>query len=43
MYLAGYLPNTIKVAPPLTVSRAEVDEGIGAFDAALDELDRLYL
>ena len=43
VYLAGYLPNTIKVAPPLTVSRAEVDKGMEAFDVALDELDRLYL
>ena len=43
VYLAGYLPNTIKVAPPLTLSREEVDTGIEAFDVALDELDRLYL
>lgn len=39
VFLGGFVPNTIKVAPPFTVSEAEIDTGLGAFDAALAELD----
>jgi taurine--2-oxoglutarate transaminase len=39
VFLGGFVPNTIKVAPPFTVSEAEIDAGIEAFDAALSVLD----
>ena len=39
VFLGGFVPNTIKVAPPFTVSEAEIDAGIAAFDAALRVLD----
>ena len=40
VFLGGFVPNTIKVAPPFTVSEEEIDAGLAAFDAALEELDR---
>ena len=40
--LGGFLPNSVKIAPPLTVSRDEVDVGLEALDAALDEVDRRF-
>jgi len=40
--LGGFVPNTIKVAPPFTVTREEIDLGIAAFDGALGVLDRMY-
>ena len=39
VFLGGFVPNTIKVAPPFTVSEDEIDTGLAAFDAALAELD----
>ncbi len=39
VFLGGFVPNTIKVAPPFTVSEGEIDEGLAAFDAALRVLD----
>ena len=39
VFLGGFVPNTVKVAPPFTVSEAEIDAGIAAFDAALGVLD----
>ncbi|MGI9659442.1 MAG: aspartate aminotransferase family protein [Gaiellaceae bacterium] len=39
VFLGGFVPNTIKVAPPFTVSDEEIDVGLAAFDAALDVLD----
>ena len=42
VFLTGFVPNTIKVAPPLTVTTAEIDQALEAFDAGLEEIDRLY-
>ena len=42
VFLTGFVPNTIKVAPPLTVTPDEVDAALEAFDAGLDEIDCLY-
>lgn len=39
VFLGGFVPNTIKVAPPFTVSEDEIDAGLAAFDAALGVLD----
>ena len=39
VFLGGFVPNTIKVAPPFTVDDDEIDAGLAAFDAALDVLD----
>jgi taurine--2-oxoglutarate transaminase len=42
VFLTGFVPNTIKVAPPLTVTPEEIDLTLEAFDAGLDEVERLY-
>lgn len=42
VFLSGFVPNTIKVAPPFTITEAEIDTGIEAFDAALQEVEREY-
>jgi taurine--2-oxoglutarate transaminase len=42
VFLTGFVPNTIKVAPPLTVTADEIDLTLEAFDAGLDEVERVY-
>ena len=42
VYLGGILPNTIKVAPPLTVTTEEIDKALEALDAGLHELERRF-
>ena len=42
VFLTGFVPNTIKVAPPLTVTPVEIDLTLEAFDAGLDEVERIY-
>jgi 4-aminobutyrate aminotransferase-like enzyme len=42
VFLTGFVPNTIKVAPPLTVTSDEVDLTLEAFDAGLAEIERIY-
>ncbi len=42
VWLTGFVPNTIKVAPPLTVTPEEVDLTLEAFDAGLDVIDQRY-
>jgi taurine--2-oxoglutarate transaminase len=39
VFLGGFVPNTIKVGPPFTISEAEIDAGLAAFDAALSVVD----
>jgi taurine--2-oxoglutarate transaminase len=43
VWLTGFVPNTIKVAPPLTVTPDEVDLILEAFDAGLDVIDHRYV
>lgn len=40
--LGGFVPNTIKVAPPFTISDEEIDKGLSALDAALTVVDRAH-
>jgi taurine--2-oxoglutarate transaminase len=40
VFLGGFVPNTVKVGPPFTITPAEIDLGIDAFDAALTEVER---
>jgi taurine--2-oxoglutarate transaminase len=42
VWLTGFVPNTIKVAPPLTVTADEVDLALEAFDAGLHEVERRF-
>lgn len=42
VFLGGFVPNTIKVAPPFTILDSEIDTALAAFDAALDEVDRRW-
>src|ERR1700730_17987870 len=39
VFLTGFVPNTIKVTPPLTVTPDEVDRSLEAFDAGLNEVE----
>jgi len=41
VFLSGFTPNTVKIGPALTTTREEIDQGIAAFDYALDELDKM--
>jgi taurine--2-oxoglutarate transaminase len=38
--LLNYAPNTVTIAPPLTISREELEFGLSAIDASLAELAR---
>ena len=42
VWLTGFVPNTIKAAPPLTVTADEIDLTLEAFDAGLDQIDRRF-
>ncbi len=42
VFLGGFVPNTIKVAPPFTITEAEIDKAMAAFDAALTEVDKRW-
>lgn len=42
VFLGGFVPNTIKVAPPFTITEQEIDTAMNAFDAALSEVDRRW-
>lgn len=42
VFLGGFVPNTIKVGPPLTITAPEIDAGLEAFDEALSHIGRLY-
>lgn len=42
VFLGGFVPNTIKVGPPFTITEGEIDFGLAAFDAALSVVDRMY-
>jgi taurine---2-oxoglutarate transaminase len=42
VFLTGFVPNTIKVTPPLTVTSDEIDLTLEAFDAGLDEVERIH-
>lgn len=42
VFLGGFVPNTIKVAPPFTILDEEIQLALGAFDEALAEVDRRW-
>jgi taurine--2-oxoglutarate transaminase len=42
VHLGGFIPNAIKVAPPLTISEDEIDFAMVAFDKALTVVDETY-
>lgn len=42
VFLGGFVPNTIKVAPPFTISDEEIEAGLSVFDAALDVIDHRF-
>lgn len=39
VYMSGFVPNTLRLGPPLTASREECDEAMEALDYALSRLD----
>jgi 4-aminobutyrate aminotransferase len=43
LLLLGCGRNTVRLTPPLNVSRAEIDEGLEIFEAALSEAEQKLL
>lgn len=39
VFLGGFVPNTVKVGPPFTITEGEIEMGLAAFDAALGVLE----
>jgi taurine--2-oxoglutarate transaminase len=39
LFLGGFVPNTIKIGPPFTITEGEIDFAMGVFDEALSEVD----
>ncbi len=39
--LLNFLPNTVTIAPPLKISKADTDIAINAFDEVFAELDAM--
>ena len=42
VFLGGFVPNTIKVGPPFTITEAQIDTAMAAFDEALSCVDVKY-
>ncbi|MEM9503594.1 MAG: aminotransferase class III-fold pyridoxal phosphate-dependent enzyme [Cyanobacteria bacterium P01_E01_bin.43] len=42
VFLGGFVPNTIKVGPPFTITEDEIDMAVNVFDEALTVADALY-
>lgn len=42
VFMGGFVPNTIKVGPPFTITEDEIDTAMAAFDEALDVADAMY-
>jgi len=42
VFLGGFVPNTIKCAPPFTITEDEIDMAMAAFDYALHQLSASY-
>ncbi len=42
VFLGGFVPNTIKCAPPFTIAEEEIDVAMDAFDHALHRLAETY-
>lgn len=42
IFMGGFVPNTIKVGPPFTITEAQIDTAMSCFDEALVVADRLY-
>ena len=38
--IGGFVPNTLRFGPPLTITEEEIDKGMEAVDYALTELDK---
>jgi taurine--2-oxoglutarate transaminase len=39
VFITGFSPNTLRIGPPLNTTETEIDEAMGALDAALTDLD----
>ncbi|NNL99987.1 MAG: aminotransferase class III-fold pyridoxal phosphate-dependent enzyme, partial [Gammaproteobacteria bacterium] len=42
VFLGGFVPNTIKCAPPFTILEAEIDLAMDALDAALTTVEEIH-
>lgn len=43
VYLSGIYPNTLRIAPPLTITRPEIDKVLDVLDGALTEFEHEML
>lgn len=42
VFLGGFVPNTIKVGPPFTITEKEIDFALDVFDEALSVVDKTF-
>ena len=42
VFLGGFVPNTVKCGPPFTITEAEIDQAMYAFDLALTKVEEKY-
>ena len=42
LFAGGFMPNTVKAAPPLTITEEEVDFSAGVMDAAFSAVEKAY-
>ena len=42
LFAGGFMPNTVKAAPPLTITEEEVDFAAGVMDAAFSAVEKAY-
>ncbi|MDC0073783.1 aspartate aminotransferase family protein [Alphaproteobacteria bacterium] len=42
LFAGGFMPNTIKAAPPLTINKEEIDFAINIMDEAFSEIENIY-
>lgn len=42
VFLGGFVPNTVKCAPPFTITEKEIDVAMVAFDKALNVVEQQY-
>ena len=42
LFAGGFMPNTVKAAPPLTITEEEVDFAAGVMDHAFSAVEKAY-
>ena len=42
LFAGGFMPNTVKAAPPLTISEEEINFAVDVMDKAFSEVEKIY-